>query len=239
MMERNWVVEQLLAEDIKKELSVAAALSLTLSDTDQPLSIMIEGPGRAPEVVRLDGYLDLAVLLTLELVYRQDRYHHVHPDYLAAALRAKSEQEFRDIYYQIKREAWLFDVHFVVFDTIVDLEGLRLAGHNLDVVSNLLFDDFKRASELAFFPEDYLVARCGLFEINLDIYAMQVYESLVPTIKRMIKYKYPAIFTLIGYCENQAEFKSLCGGDLDFLKPRMDDFSDLEIETALAVELGL
>lgn len=238
-MERDRVIEQLLVEDILSAPLWSAELHLTLSDIDQPLSILIEEPGRVPEVRRLEGYLDLAVLLTLKLVYPQDRYEYVHPDYHAAALRAKSEQGFRDIYYEIKREAWLLDVRFVIFDTLVDLEGFRLVGHNLDVVSNMLFDDFKGASELAFFPENDLVARCRLFEVNLSIYAMQVYESLVPTIKRMIKFKCPAVFTLLGHCESQAEFKRLCNGDLDFLKPKMDIFSDHEIETVLAMELGL
>ncbi|MCK2118858.1 hypothetical protein MYW52_25625 [Pseudomonas juntendi] len=226
-------------EDVLTELSGSTALHLTLSDTDQPLSIVIEERGRAPETQRLDGYLDLAVLLSFQHAYKQDRYEHAHPDYYAAALRAKSEQEFRDIYFEIKREAWLLDVRFVIFDTFVDLQDFRLVGHNLDVVSNMLFGNFERASELAFFPGDDLVARCRLFEINLEVYAMQVYESLVPTIKRMIKFQCPAVFTLLRYCESQAEFKSLCGGDLGFLRPRMDKFSDQEMETALAMELGL
>gem|GEM_PF-6374122 len=238
-MERDRVIEQLLVEDIRKELSGSTALRLTLSDTDQPLSILIEEPGRASEIRRLDGYLDLAVILTLKIAYPQDRYEYVHPDYHAAALRAKSEREFRDIYYGLKRDAWLLDVRFVIFDTIVALEEFRLSGHTLEVVSNMLFEDFKRASELAFFPEGDLVARCRLFEIDLGIYAMQVYESLVPTIKRMIKFQCPAVFTLLEYCESQAEFKSLCGGDLGFLRPKMDRFSDQEMETALAMELGL
>lgn len=238
-MERDRVIEQLLVEDILRELSGSTALRLTLSDTDQPLSILIEEPGRAFETRRLEGYLDLSVLLTLELVCRKDRSKYVHPDYHAAALRAKSEQEFRNIYYEIKREAWLLDVRFVIFDTIVALEDFRLSGHNLEVVSNMLFKDFNRASELVFFPEGDLVARCRLFEIDLSIYAIQVYESLVPTIKRMIKFQCPAVFTLLGYCESQTEFKNLCDGDLEFLRSKMDKFTDHEMETALAMELGL
>lgn len=238
-MERDLVIEQLLLEDMMSVPLWSTELRLTLSDIDQPLSILIEEPGRASEVRRLDGYLDLAVLLTLELVCRKHRSKYVHPDYHAAALRAKSEQEFRDIYYGLKRDAWLLDVRLVIFDTIVELEDFRLSGHNLEVVSNILFEDFKRASELAFFPEGDLVARCRLFEIDLGIYAMQVYESLVPTVKRMIKFQCPAVFTLLGYCDSQAEFKNLCCGDLGFLRSKMDKFSDQEMETALAMELGL
>lgn len=238
-MERDLVIEQLLLEDMMSVPLWSTELRLTLSDIDQPLSILIEELGRASEVRRIVGYLDLAVLLTLELVCRKDRSKYVHPDYHAAALRAKSEQEFRDIYYGLKRDSWLLDVRFVIFDTIVALEAFRLSGHNLDVVSNMLFGDFKRASELAFFPGEDLVARCRLLEVNLDIYAMQVYESLVPTIKRMIKFKCPAVFTLLGYCESQAEFKNLCCGDLGFLRSKKDKFTDHEMETALAMELGL
>ncbi|MNP82567.1 hypothetical protein D3C76_1812450 [compost metagenome] len=55
----------------------------------------------------------------------------------------------------------------------------------------------------------------------------------------MIKFKCPAVFTLLGYCESQAEFKNLCCGDLGFLRSQKDKFTDHEMETALAMELGL
>lgn len=54
-MGRDRVIEQLLLEDIQKELSGSTALRLTLSDTDQPLSILIEEKGRPPKPGALMG----------------------------------------------------------------------------------------------------------------------------------------------------------------------------------------
>lgn len=238
-MERNLVIEQLLVDDILTELSGSTALRLTLSDTDQPLSILIEEKGRPPETRRLDGYLDLAVLMAFQLAYRQDRYEYVRPDYYEAALRAKSEQDFRTVYQDIKRESWLRDIRDMIVSGLIVLEGFRLSGDTLSIVSNMLFGDFKRASEQAFVPQLGLVEKCKLLGIDQVLYSQEVLESLVPLVRRVINYKYPAIYTLLHYCEAQVDFNCLCRGDLGFLKHKMDGFTDHEIETVLALELGL
>lgn len=238
-MERNRVIEQLLVDDIRDEISDSTVLRLTLSDADQPLSILIEEKGRPAETRRLDGYLDLAVVMAFQLAYKQDRYEYVRPDYYEAALRAKSEQDFRDIYKDIKRESWLQDVRDMIVSSVIDLEGFRLAGNTLNIISNMLFGDFKRASEQAFVPQPGLVERCKLLGIDLELYLQEVLESLVPLVRRVINYKCPAIYILLNYCESQIDFKCLCRSDVGFLKHKMDGFTDHEMETVLALELGL
>ncbi len=238
-MGRDRVIEQLLLEDIQKELSGSTALRLTLSDTDQPLSILIEEKGRPPETRRIDGYLDLAVLMAFQLAYRQDRYEYVRPDYYEAALRAKSEQDFRDIYKDIKRESWLQDVRDMIVSSVIDLEGFRLAGNTLNIISNMLFGDFKRASEQAFVSQPGLVERCKLLGIDLELYLQEVLESLVPLVRRVINYKCPAIYVLLNYCDSQVDFKCLCRSELGFLRHKMHEFTEVEMETVLSLELGL
>lgn len=238
-MERNRVIEQLLVDDIRDEISGSTALRLTLSDADQPLSILIEEKGQAPETRRLDGYLDLAVLMAFRLAYKQDRYEYVRPDYYEAALRARSEQDFRAIYLDVKREACLRYVRDIIVGCVIDLESFRLVGDTLDIVSNILFGDFKRASELAFFPPDDLVEKCELIGVDLGLYSQESLERLVPIVRRVINFKCHAIYTLLDYCESQTDFKCLCRGDLGFLKHKMDGFTDHEMETVLAMELGL
>lgn len=238
-MERNLLIEQLLVDDIRDEISDSTVLRLTLSDADQPLSILIEEKGRPAETRRLDGYLDLAVVMAFQLAYRQDRYEYVRPDYYEAALRAKSEQDFRDIYKDIKRESWLQDVRDMIVSSVIDLEGFRLAGNTLNIISNMLFGDFKRASEQAFVPQPGLVEKCKLLGIDLELYLQEVLEGLVPLVRRVINYKCPAIYVLLHYCETQVDFNCLCRGDLGFLKHKMDGFTDHEMETVLALELGL
>ncbi len=238
-MERNRVIEQLLVDDIRDEISDSTVLRLTLSDADQPLSILIEEKGRPPETRRIDGYLDLAVVMAFQLAYRQDRYEYVRPDYYEAALRAKSEREFEDIYYGLKREACLRYVRDMIVGCVIDLESFRLVGDTLDIVSNMLFGDFEQASKQAFVPQPDLAERCKLLGIELGLCSQEVLESLVPLVRRVINYKCPAIYTLLNYCESQIDFKCLCRSDVGFLKHRMDGFTDHEMETVLALELGL
>lgn len=238
-MERNRVIEQLLVDDIRDEISDSTVLRLTLSDADQPLSILIEEKGRPPETRRIDGYLDLAVLMAFQLAYKQDRYEYVRPDYYEAALRAKSEHDFRAIYKDIKRESWLQDIRDMIVSSVIDLEGFRLSGGTLNIISNMLFGDFKRASEQAFVPQPGLIEKCNLLSVDLGLYSREVLEGLVPMVRRVINYKCPAIYTLLDYCESQIDFKCLCRSDLGFLKHKMDGFTDLEMEIALALELGL
>jgi hypothetical protein len=154
-------------------------------------------------------------------------------------LRAKSEQDFRDIYKDIKRESWLQDVRDMIVSSVIDLEGFRLAGNTLNIISNMLFGDFKRASEQAFVPQPGLVERCKLLGIDLELYLQEVLEGLVPLVRRVINYKCPAIYVLLHYCETQVDFNCLCRGDLGFLKHKMDGFTDHEMVTVLALELGL
>jgi len=238
-MERNGVIEQLLVDDIQAELSGSTALRLTLSDTDQPLSIVIEEEGRAPETRRLDGYLDLAVLMAFQLAYRQDHYEYVRPDYYEAALRAKSEQDFRNIYKDIKRESCSQDIRDMIVSSVIDLEGFRLSGGTLNIISNMLFGDFEQAFRQAFVPQPDLAERCKLLDINLALYSQEVLASLVPLVRRVINYKFPAIYILLDYCGSQNDFKCLCRSDLEFLRHKMHGFTDIEMETALSLELGL
>lgn len=238
-MGRNRVIERFLEDEIHDEIPDFTVLRLTISEPDQPLSIVIEEKGQAPETRFLDGYLDLAVLMSFQLAYKKDGYEYILPDYYEAALRAKSERDFREIYLGLKREACLSYARDMIVGSVVDLEGFRLVGNTLNIVSNIMFGDLKRMSDEAFVPEDYLAVRFKLLGIDLESYSLEVVESLVPLVRRVIKYKYPAIYTLLDYCKSKIDFKCLCRGDLEFLKHKMDGFTDHEKETVLAMELGL
>ena len=228
-----------MEDEIHDEIPDFTVLRLTISEPDQPLSILIEEKGQAPETRFLDGYLDLAVLMSFQLAYKKDGYEYIRPDYYEAALRAKSEQDFRDIYIELKRKSCLSYVRDMIVGSVVVLEEFRLTGQTLNIVSNMLFGDFKMASEQAYIPEGYLAVKYKLVDVDLESYSLEVLEGLVPLVRRVIKYKYPAIYTLLDYCETQVNFKCLCRGDLEFLRCKMDGFTDHERETVLAMELGL
>lgn len=238
-MERNRVIERFLEDEIHDEIPDFNVLRLTIAEPGQALSILIEEKGQSPEIRFLDGYLDLAILMSFQLAYKKDGYEYIRPDYYEAALRAKSEQDFRDIYLGLKREACLSYARDMIVGSVVVLEDFRLVGGALSVVSNMLFGELKLASEEAFVPDDYLVVRFKLLGVDLESYSLEVMESLVPLVRRVIKYKYPAIYILLDYCESQIDFNCLCRGDLEFLKHKMDGFTDHEKETVLAMELGL
>ena len=71
-MGRNRVIERMLEDEIHDEIPDFTVLQLTISQPDQPLSILIEEKGQAPETRFLDGYLDLAVLMSFQLAYKKD-----------------------------------------------------------------------------------------------------------------------------------------------------------------------
>lgn len=238
-MGRNRVIERMLEDEIHDEIPDFDLLRLTISEPDQPLSILIEELGQTPETRYLDGYLDLAVLMSFQFAYKKDGYEYIRPDYCEAALRAKSEQDFRDIYLNLKQEACLSYARDMIVGSVVNLEGFRLVDSTLNIVSNMLFGEFKLATDEAFAPDDYLAVRFELFGVDRVLYSLEVMGSLVPLVRRVIKYKYPAIYILLDHCKSQYDFKCLCRGDLDFLKHKMNSFTDHERETVLAMELGL